>query len=73
MPECACGCGERTAGGLFRPGHDQKLRSDTEARVGGVLRLARLVDAAESFSQGKISADELATRVRAIIPTSSSG
>lgn len=26
-PLCACGCGERTKGGKFLPGHDMKLKS----------------------------------------------
>lgn len=25
--DCACGCGETTAGGRFLPGHDAKLKS----------------------------------------------
>lgn len=25
-PFCLCGCGMRTKGGTFRPGHDAKLR-----------------------------------------------
>lgn len=24
MPDCKCGCGEKTKGGTFRPGHDAK-------------------------------------------------
>lgn len=26
-PECLCGCGEKTRGGKFRPGHDSRLKS----------------------------------------------
>jgi hypothetical protein len=25
-PICLCGCGSRTKGGVFRPGHDARLR-----------------------------------------------
>jgi hypothetical protein len=25
-PQCMCGCGKRTGGGTFLPGHDAKLR-----------------------------------------------
>lgn len=31
-PVCECGCGERTGGGRFRPGHDAKLKSALLAR-----------------------------------------
>jgi hypothetical protein len=27
MPLCKCGCGERTKGGIFRPGHDARYHS----------------------------------------------
>jgi hypothetical protein len=30
---CACGCGEMTEGGTFRPGHDARLRSKFLDRV----------------------------------------
>lgn len=30
---CACGCGEYTKGGEFRPGHDAKLRSKYLKRI----------------------------------------
>lgn len=26
-PECTCGCGERTKGGRFRPGHDSRYHA----------------------------------------------
>lgn len=29
FPLCACGCGEHTRGGKFRPGHDMILKSRT--------------------------------------------
>lgn len=37
--QCECGCGETPAGGMFLPGHDQRLRKDLEERVGGLLAL----------------------------------
>lgn len=39
MSVCICGCGEKTKGGKFRPGHDQKLRSAIEKDVGGLESL----------------------------------
>ena len=31
-PDCLCGCGEKTGGGRFRPGHDAKLKSQLQHR-----------------------------------------
>lgn len=53
-PECACGCGRKPEGGKFLPGHDQRLRADLERRVGGLIPLRMLVEAAEHFAQGAI-------------------
>jgi hypothetical protein len=47
--ECACGCGEKPVRGHFLPGHDQRLRADLERRVGGLIALKVLVEAAEYF------------------------
>ncbi len=30
-PPCTCGCGELTAGGLFRPGHDRRWHARLDA------------------------------------------
>lgn len=30
-PECLCGCGERTKGGRFRPGHDARYHAAQKA------------------------------------------
>ena len=65
MSDCACGCGTRTAGGVFAPGHDQKLRAETEHRVGGVIALARLVDAAENYATGRLSLADFESRLKA--------
>lgn len=51
---CACGCGGSPANGMFLPGHDQKLRADLERRVGGLVQLRMLVEAAEYFVDGSI-------------------
>lgn len=59
MASCGCGCGERTGGGVFKPGHDQKLRTDLERRAGGLLSLANLVDAAAEFADGRSSLETL--------------
>jgi hypothetical protein len=64
MSSCSCGCGERTAGGVFRPGHDQKLRADLEQRAGGLLSLAKLVDIAQRFAEGHTSLDSLGHAAR---------
>lgn len=52
--ECACGCGGEPAGGNFMPGHDQRLRADLERRIGGLIPLRMLVEAAEHFAEGTI-------------------
>ena len=44
MSVCNCGCGEKTKGGKFRPGHDQKLRSAIEKAVGGLESLKVIVE-----------------------------
>ena len=51
---CACGCGETPVKGYFLPGHDQRLRLDLEGRVGGLIPLRMLVEAAEYFADGSI-------------------
>jgi hypothetical protein len=54
-----------TAGGTFAPGHDQKLRAATEHRAGGLLKLARFIDAAEAYARGQLSSQEFEQRLRA--------
>jgi hypothetical protein len=64
-PTCECGCGEEnSAGGTFRPGHDQRLRAALESRVGGLLALRVLVDAAEAYANGRTNTEDLAREVR---------
>lgn len=52
--ECACGCGGRPVTGNFLQEHDQKLRVDLERRVGGLIQLRMLVEAAELFVEGNV-------------------
>jgi hypothetical protein len=62
--ECACGCGGRPSGGHFLPGHDQRLRADLERRIGGLIPLRMLVEAAEHFSEGSIQASMFNSMVK---------
>ena len=66
MTECECGCGEDTAGGPFRPGHDQKLRAQLESRVGGIFQMRSLVEAMENFRSRKSTPESFAATVREI-------
>ncbi|MFZ0287215.1 MAG: hypothetical protein WAL32_18450 [Terriglobales bacterium] len=63
---CECGCGKTAAVGQFKPGHDQILRTDLERRVGGLLALRSLVEAAESFAPGLSQPEALTRKVRLI-------
>ncbi|HWJ23857.1 MAG TPA: hypothetical protein VNS52_15995 [Gemmatimonadaceae bacterium] len=67
MRVCACGCAELTEGGVFRPGHDQKLRAQLERRVGGLLALRQLVAAAEAHVQGRLPAEGLGLAVKTLL------
>ena len=66
---CECGCGEASVVGSFKPGHDQKLRTDLERRVGGLLALRSLVEFAEAFAAGRMQSDVLANEVRSMFKT----
>lgn len=70
MNQCACGCGEQTAGGTFRPGHDSYLRANAERAAGGVIRLAKLVERAQAFVDGTLTLEQFGEQVRAIVPRS---
>ena len=63
MSACECGCGGQTEG-TFVMGHDQKLRSALEARVGGLLLMRELVEAMESYTKGATSLEELGMALR---------
>ena len=61
---CACGCGGSPVSGVFLPGHDQKLRADLERRVGGLVQLRMLVEAAEYFVDGSIGSSMFNSMVK---------
>lgn len=65
MTTCECGCGLESASD-FLPGHDQKLRSQLESRVGGILSLRALVNAAELYAHGESSDDVFTKLVRSL-------
>ena len=67
---CECGCGERTKA-TFRPGHDQRLRTNLENRMGGLLPLRTLVEAAEAFAAGELASEVFEVRIRAIMAAAS--
>ena len=65
--ECACGCDGRPVKGEFLPGHDQKLRADLERRVGGLIALRMLVEAAEYFVNGTVGSGQFNGMVKEIL------
>lgn len=67
MAQCECGCLEKTVSGSFRPGHDQKLRTTLEHRVGGLVALRSLVESAEELAAGSISPENHAHQVCTIL------
>ena len=67
MAECGCGCGKETRGGDFLPGHDQRLRTALEQRVGGLLSMERVVVACEAAVEGRLKADVLVSQLRVIL------
>jgi hypothetical protein len=60
MRICACDCGAQTRGGVFAPGHDQRLRARLERSVGGLLALKDLLGAAEEYVKGGTDLEHLA-------------
>lgn len=62
--ECACGCGGKPVKGHFLPGHDQRLRTDLERRVGGLIELRMLVEAAEYFVAGDLGSSQFSGMVK---------
>ena len=66
MLQCACGCGEQTQGGKFRPGHDQKLRKSLEEKVGGLQPLSSLVKVTETYALGRMNREDLGRLVKLI-------
>lgn len=66
MPRCECGCGGATTQGHSLPGHDQRLRTQLEAEIGGLLALRALVENARLYADGTTSEQVLGQAVRAI-------
>ncbi len=64
MSECECGCGKKTAGGNFLPGHDQILRANLESKVGGILSLRDLLQLVESYSKGELSLNDFGIAIK---------
>lgn len=65
--KCACGCGERPAKGDFLPGHDQKLGASLEKRVGGLINLRMLVEAAEHHVNGSVGSSMFSSMVKDLL------
>jgi hypothetical protein len=65
MASCECGCGKESAR-EFLPGHDQKLRTRLESRVGGFRNLRSLVEAAELHAHGELSDETFTQRARSL-------
>jgi len=61
---CECGCGEIPTRGNFAQGHDQRLRTYLERRVGGLSNLRVLVESAEAVASGAIGAEEHVANIR---------
>lgn len=61
-PKCACGCGDRTGGGTYLPGHDAKHKSSLvkEAMAGNEEAEATL--ASKGWTKFLIKAQEIAAR-----------
>ena len=68
MPECACGCGEqtKTKKSKYLQGHDQILRKQLEEKVGSLQLLSSLVKVTETYTQGRMSQDDLGRLVKLI-------
>ena len=66
MPVCACGCGQQTAGGEFRPGHDQSYRIATASMIGGDQQLRQLAEAAREYACGRMSFSDFSDQVRVL-------
>lgn len=72
MSQCECGCSQDSTRD-FLPGHDQKLRTQLESRVGGLRSLRELVEAAESYVRGESPDDAFTQRVRALFAAAGGG
>ena len=59
---CQCGCG-KSARRDYLPGHDQRLRSQLEKRVGGLRNLEELVGKSEAYASRRLTTEELVAAV----------
>lgn len=66
MPRCKCDCGKDTVHGNFMPGHDQRLRTKLEQKVGGLLNLKKLVDYSSSYSNNEIPMEDFKAKLNGI-------
>jgi hypothetical protein len=66
MAQCECGCSRDVSNGQFLPGHDQILRTSLEQKVGGLLPLRALVQAAQSYCDGSDTEEKFTQIVRGI-------
>jgi hypothetical protein len=64
MNKCKCGLCDESTNADFVPGHDQKLRSSLEQKVGGLLALKGLVFACGDYATGMTSESEMLSTIR---------
>lgn len=64
MNKCKCGICNESTNGDFVPGHDQKLRTNLEQQVGGLLSLKQLIITCEKYATGKSSESEILLTIR---------
>lgn len=64
MVICQCGCDQETKGGHFLPGHDTRLRTELERKVGGIFALQKLVYSTERYSSGEMTEDEFKKTIK---------
>ncbi len=64
---CECGCGSETVNGHFLPGHDQKLRTQLEKRVGGLLSLRDFVESVHQYIDGEINLQQFGDKTKSIL------
>lgn len=71
MKQCECGCGGAPTAGDFLPGHDQRLRSDLEQHVGGLLALRHLVRISAAYANGEETLSSFSDEVRRVFARAS--
>jgi hypothetical protein len=70
LPECLCGCGGRTKGGRFLPGHDAKLKkvlvADAHAGAMGQLQLLQrqlITEWVKTLRKGRLLVHQQVTQI----------